>query len=267
MGRPEKPVDHTVAALGRLAEHLRAMRRAAGVTYDELAQRTNYSAAQLKRAASGAKLPTSDVTRAYVQACASYMDDDPRRSVLEAGSLWMEAAAVLQGIAYEARRSTIVPKPQYVRDEADLSGALRDAWARASRPSMRVLESRSRGQVPRSTAHAICRGRTVPRDFRQFIAFLVACGITGAELRPWYGAWFKVFGMPSDQAFAAALQLLGDFESRRTFLNVYREEVDSPGEWWDSAVLELNSPQRLLEMLELTFGDESESVVLGDAAA
>ncbi|MEU2625274.1 helix-turn-helix transcriptional regulator [Streptomyces sp. NPDC007157] len=56
--------------LGALAEHLRGLRRAAGVTYTELALRTPYSAAHLKRAASGKSLPSLNLVTAYATACA-----------------------------------------------------------------------------------------------------------------------------------------------------------------------------------------------------
>ncbi len=230
MGRPEKPVDHTMPALTALAEHLRSLRSAAGLTYQELADVTNYSPAQLKRAASGATLPTFSVVRAYAVGCTQTANDGAERAsaLSYALTLHREASNVIHSARSAARRSTIVPKPEYVRDKADLSGALRDAWARAGRPSMRSMEARAEGQLPRSSAHAICAGRSVPRDFRQFVAFLDVCEVSGTALGPWFRAWFKLFGRPKEKAVADALRFLHDCDERRVFLDVYVEGAQSP---------------------------------------
>lgn len=66
MARPESQVDHTVPALGMLAEYLRRLRRTAGLSYGDLAARSDCSAAHLKRAASGWTLPARPVMLAYV---------------------------------------------------------------------------------------------------------------------------------------------------------------------------------------------------------
>ncbi|MGV9502699.1 helix-turn-helix domain-containing protein [Streptomyces sp. NPDC003642] len=230
MGRPEKPVNCSVPELGHFAEALRAMRHAAGLTYRELAEHTNYSAAQLRRAASGERLPRIEVVRQYVKACLPYLDDDAKRRTfeMEVPSWYGMAAAAVAHAAELSRRSTIVPKPEYVRDEADLSGAMRDAWSRAGRLPSRSIESLSDKQVPRSTAHAICKGRAVPRDLRQFVSFLHVCEIDGAALKPWFRAWFKVFGRPSEKAVADALRFLSSTEEKQAFLDLYVGSSVSP---------------------------------------
>ncbi|MEU4896202.1 helix-turn-helix domain-containing protein [Streptomyces sp. NPDC044780] len=231
MGRPEKPVDHTVPALGALAEHLRAMRRDACLTYRQLAERTHYSTAQLKRAASGVSLPSYGLVLSYARGCNNYLERAGTaqwRARMQATNLYEEAREAVHRNRIEARASTVRPKPEYVRDIADLSGALRDAWARAGRLPSRKMEARSGGQLPHSTAHAICKGRSVPRDFRQFATFLHACEISGTALGPWFRARFKICGRPSEKAVAAALQFLWQTDERRIFLDLYAEGAETP---------------------------------------
>ncbi|WP_405968964.1 helix-turn-helix domain-containing protein [Streptomyces sp. NBC_00988] len=231
MARPETPVDHTVPALGMLAEYLRQLRRTAGHSYDELAVRTNYSAAHLKRAASGRSLPARPVMLAYVGACTGNL-----RPSLITQIYYSEAVQGVTQAKRDSRRSSVQPKPQFVRDVADLSGALRDAWAYEGRSGAQRMELSSR-RLPRSTAHAITTGRTVPRDFRQYVAFLQACGINDESLAPWFRAWFKVSGRPSAQAAATTLETLeASYDALQTYLVVYLEEASPSDEDWQHLV-------------------------------
>ncbi|MEU7306131.1 helix-turn-helix transcriptional regulator [Streptomyces sp. NPDC007206] len=195
MGRPEAPIDYTIPELGKCAEFLRAMRHAAGLTYTALAAVTNYSPAHLKRAARG-EWTSPDVVQAYAKACVTSNEDVIILS--EVMAQHRAATDAIREAEREARRAKVVPKPQYARDEADLSGAMRDAWARAARPTSRFIETASEGQVPSSTAHTIIKGRNVPKDVRQYVAFLKVCGISGDGLEPWFRAWVKVRGLPSE---------------------------------------------------------------------
>ncbi|MCF3131667.1 helix-turn-helix domain-containing protein [Streptomyces olivochromogenes] len=197
MARPEAPVDHTVPELGRFAEHLRAMRHAAHLTYRDLASHMGYSAATLKRAASGKSLPSPAVATVYALGCATISKDNDAAQA--AARLHKEAAEAVAEARRRSRRSKVLPKPQLARDESDLSGALRDAWRRAGEPSFRSMErsAGTHGELPRSTAHAIAKGRTVPREFLQYILFLEACGISGSDLIPWIRAWWKICGFPA----------------------------------------------------------------------
>ncbi|MFC3894811.1 XRE family transcriptional regulator [Lentzea rhizosphaerae] len=70
MPRGERPLDPGDTPLLRFAADLRRLReKAGGPPYRELAQRAHFSAAALSDAASGRKLPSLDVTVAYVRAC------------------------------------------------------------------------------------------------------------------------------------------------------------------------------------------------------
>lgn len=69
MGRSEKPVDPQ-APYAAFARQLRKLRDSAGSpTYGTLARKTGYSVAALSQAASGWKLPSWKLTRAYATCC------------------------------------------------------------------------------------------------------------------------------------------------------------------------------------------------------
>ncbi|HEV3172952.1 MAG TPA: AAA family ATPase [Actinocrinis sp.] len=74
MPRPERPIDGGEDALTQFALDLRELRAGAGNPgYRELARRAYYSASTLSEAAAGRRLPSLEVTLAYVRAC----DGDP----------------------------------------------------------------------------------------------------------------------------------------------------------------------------------------------
>ncbi|MGW4985287.1 hypothetical protein [Streptomyces mirabilis] len=202
MARPEAPIDYTVPELGRLAEHLRAMRYRARLSYADMTLCTAYSAAHLKRAASGKFLPAAAVATQYALACLVNSKDKEDKEDYDAARrvrlLREEAAVAVEQAKRRARGSTVLPKPQYARDLADLSGAMRDAWCRAGKPPARAMEKAVGGHLlPRTTANVISNGRTVPRDLRQYVAFLGACDICGSDLAPWFRAWSKIRGRPT----------------------------------------------------------------------
>ncbi|MEU8992834.1 helix-turn-helix transcriptional regulator [Streptomyces sp. NPDC048558] len=188
MARPEIPIDYTVPEVGHLAAYLRTLRNTASLTYAELAASSMCSQATLKRAARGGmREPSWETVRAVVRVCGGHED--------EAWSLHCGAKEAAAGERRHARRSTIAPKPHFVRDEGDLSGALRDAYRWAGCPAVREMEREAGpGLLPRSTAHAIVKGRALPRDVRTYIAFLEVCEITRRTLLPWFAAWVKARG-------------------------------------------------------------------------
>ncbi|PIM69169.1 hypothetical protein CTU88_29670 [Streptomyces sp. JV178] len=87
MGRPEVPVDPAAGPVQRLAHDLRELRRSAGgVSYRDMAKKAGFSVTTLAKAASGERLPSLAVFRAYVQACGA--DPDPWEA------RWAEAEAL-----------------------------------------------------------------------------------------------------------------------------------------------------------------------------
>ncbi|MGW4438087.1 helix-turn-helix domain-containing protein [Streptomyces sp. NPDC004596] len=221
MGRPEALVDHTVPELGIFAEYLRALRRLAGLTYAELAEEVSYSPAQLKRAASGRYLPPFSLAFSYASVCCVRADHNGLSWVLH---LHAEAERAVSEHKRAARRSTVLAKPQLAWDRADLSGAMRDQWAYAGRPSCHQIERVTSGGVSHSTAHMIVTARTIPRDLRQYAAFLQVCGVTGKRMRPWLRAWVKVCGLPkNDVEFARTTRWMSDF-GKELYRQVVMEE-------------------------------------------
>jgi WD40 repeat protein len=96
MGRPERPVDPDAGPVQALAWQLRQVRAAGGQpSYRSMARRANYSPSTLAEAASGERLPTLDVTLAYVRACEG--DEDRWRA------LWHETARIVADRSDEGR--------------------------------------------------------------------------------------------------------------------------------------------------------------------
>jgi transcriptional regulator with XRE-family HTH domain len=69
MGRPEEPLTRDGSPLLEFAFWLRDLRNRSGLTYEQLAKRTNYATSTVQAAAAGQRLPTQTVTMAIVQAC------------------------------------------------------------------------------------------------------------------------------------------------------------------------------------------------------
>ncbi|MFE6776682.1 WD40 repeat domain-containing protein [Streptomyces sp. NPDC057702] len=70
MGRREEPLDPGSGPVQAFAHALRELRRGAGgPTYRDLARRAGYAVTTLSQAAAGERLPSLEVTLAYVRAC------------------------------------------------------------------------------------------------------------------------------------------------------------------------------------------------------
>ncbi|TWP52519.1 helix-turn-helix domain-containing protein [Lentzea tibetensis] len=91
MPRSERPLEADGSPLTQFAEALRALRQqVGGPPYRELARRAGYSAATLSDAAGGRRLPSLDVTLAFVGACDGDGAEWERR--------WHELAATLNAV-------------------------------------------------------------------------------------------------------------------------------------------------------------------------
>lgn len=219
MSRPEVPVDYTIPERGKLAEKLRSLRKAKGITYKQLAENTGgeFSASHYKRAASGKELFGVDVVISYARGC---VDTLTWGHVDELHTLHFDAERAVHSAKCNELRWTILPKPYLVRSLADLSRAMRDVWARAGRPSMRQIHKRAGVYVPASSAHAIVSGRTVPKDLRQYLYFLEACDITSPyDLDLWLRAWVRAWGIPSDAYVARDMRWM-DEETTKVYKQV-----------------------------------------------
>ncbi|WP_049564506.1 hypothetical protein [Streptomyces sp. SBT349] len=76
MGRPERALDPEAGPVERFAFDLRQLRVAAGkVSYRALSRRAHFSVTALSEAAAGHRLPSLEVTLAYVRACGGDVTD------------------------------------------------------------------------------------------------------------------------------------------------------------------------------------------------
>lgn len=89
MARPQKPVDPAGGVAAQFASQLRELRaRAGNPTYRDMARSARCSASVLSSAASGARLPTLQVTLGFVAACGGDREEWRRR--------WMRVARVTE---------------------------------------------------------------------------------------------------------------------------------------------------------------------------
>jgi transcriptional regulator with XRE-family HTH domain len=88
-----------------------------------------------------------------------------------------------------------------------LLALLQTVYLRADRPSLRVLEARTRhGAVPlsKTVASELLRGERFPRK-AVMLAFLQACGVPGERLEPWQRAWERIAVLEAEAARTAHL--------------------------------------------------------------
>ncbi|MFF8572748.1 helix-turn-helix domain-containing protein [Streptomyces sp. NPDC015237] len=188
MGRPERPVDQTVPARAQLADFLRARRRAAGLTYRQMAtlMAGQPSAATLERATSGTIVPSWPTVRHFVFAT---MVEDSLRTVMELNNsheLWVRARRATRAPYYVHKE----PDPTLISDTAGFLRALRHQHVWSGYPTPGEMERMSGpGELPRTTTRRIIEGDALPVDPRQAIAFLRACYIREeAEIELWLAA-------------------------------------------------------------------------------
>ncbi|MFF2779506.1 helix-turn-helix domain-containing protein [Streptomyces sp. NPDC058052] len=192
MGRRENCIAPCGKALGALVAWLRAMRRRAGVSYEELARRTaarplpdgtvaRCSADTLARAAAGQRVPRLRTVLAYAVACGAAAD--PR----EGERLWKRAR-------YEEtlplrEREGHAQHITYIRDFADLRIALIDLYRKDGSRPYEELERDSDGVLAHATVSRVINGST-GRPTREFVmAFARTCGVRGKALEDWGQAW------------------------------------------------------------------------------
>jgi hypothetical protein len=249
VARPEKPIDYTVPEVGDLAAYLRGLRDAANLTYAELAARAWFSESSVKRAVrGGAMAPRWEVVVAYVSTCGG--------SENEARGWYARAKAAAAAAARDARRCTIMPKPQFARDLSDLSGAMRDAYRRAGCPRVRDMEREAGpGRLPRNTAHGVITARALPKEVRTYIAFLEMCEITGRDLIPWFAAWARIRRVsPRQRVF----HLSAPLPSEQLFIEWFNKTQESALAEETVALPVIDGQQRLSTLVELRKSAESE---------
>lgn len=189
MGRPEKPIASCDKDLEALARWLRGHRARAGLSYGQLAERTQHlhlpsgvcgrcSPDTLARAASGVDVPKRRVVLAYAGGCDA--------NLAEAERLWKRAR-------YRQSRTQNPEEPaphiSLVRDFAELRAALLDLYRKDGSRPYQELQEVSGGALAHATVGRVIGGQT-GRPTRQFvIAFAETCGVRGVALNEWGQAW------------------------------------------------------------------------------
>ncbi|MEU1287909.1 helix-turn-helix transcriptional regulator [Kitasatospora sp. NPDC005856] len=186
MGRRENPIEATEPALGRLAVWLRQQREQAGLTYRQLAARTNYHPTTLQRAAGGRSVPSWKVVEAVVRECGGDLKTARRK--------WIQAnywAHVPRPSGSRRLRAPRRVDPEQVDSFADLRRAMHEMRRKADWPSLRELDRRARdrgGRLPSSTLALVLKGEA-PLRKPVFLAYMEVCGVREARRALWAAAW------------------------------------------------------------------------------
>ncbi|MEU9998150.1 helix-turn-helix domain-containing protein [Streptomyces sp. NPDC050848] len=209
-------------SLRLLVEWMREQRRQAGMTYRDLSSRTRCHATTLQRAASGESMPKLGTVLAYARSC----DASPET----AKSLWKQAR--YEETRLRSGQRLPAPRPELIRDFADLGIALEELYRRAGSPPFRSMEERAGGYgaLPRSTARRIVNRQALPHSVEQFQAFLHVCELPEREQAAWLGAWSRVWRLEKQDAAETAGAIASEwFEPPQQTLEV------KTGEWFSVA--------------------------------
>jgi lambda repressor-like predicted transcriptional regulator len=202
MGRPE----NTIGADGPVADfaqQLRLLRQHAALTLRQLAARTGLSTATLSVAASGRKLPTWEVARAYVQACGGDTDDWRVRwehaaccSRLSVAMRLPGKVSSTSGVRHREHGLGFPGGPAPLPVTADTTDEFMQCLLRvkiwAGDPPVRAL-SRRAGLPPSTMQDFLRRERRKLPPVETVCAFLKACGVDDATvMAEWVFAWRRL---------------------------------------------------------------------------
>ena len=116
MGRSEAPLDPHNEALWEFAARLRSLREnAGGRSYRQMAKKANFAVPTLARAAAGRRLPSWEVTAAYVAACGS--DPGPWRAFWESTARRLDQSTPAVGMS--GPRQIPADLPDFVGRDAE----------------------------------------------------------------------------------------------------------------------------------------------------
>jgi len=185
MSRPERPLEALDSTEARFADALRALRRKAGSpTYRDLAVLAHASKASLSAAANGRRLPTWEVTKAFVGACDG--DVDEWRGRWEASRLELGLSGAPPEIALSAAR--FVGRRQPVADNADpkRSGCATDPAGIVTLDSVEVHTENQQllglAELRHAPTYRVAWGRFVPSE--RLLYLRAAATITIVARRP-----------------------------------------------------------------------------------
>ncbi|WP_194894229.1 protein kinase domain-containing protein [Catenulispora pinisilvae] len=196
MGRPEEAVA-SEGPLAEFARDLRALRHATGqIPYRDLGRLARYSPSALSTAVSGRKLPTIELTLAFVRACGGTADD-----VRTWEQRWHEVNESLGRPGRAPRRpppTSLTRRfadadPANARNVVQFVGQMHKLKIGSGQLTLRDIERRARdaGQsLPTSTLCDALKGDRLPQ-WRVVEAFVIACGDEEA-LDRWHEAWTRL---------------------------------------------------------------------------
>jgi len=205
VSRPESPIGPGGGATAEFAAELRRLRELAGLTYRELGKRANCSASALCAAAGGRRMPTWEITGAFVKGCGGDKQEWRVRWEAAVGhQVGPDATAPSErdkrSVPSPARGqdpppAVEVPPPGSLTSPQELIMALRATRARAGNPSLRKLSilAEKHGHIlrPSTLGGALTRTDRLP-SLDLVEAFLAACDVPAAEVEVWRSAWTKI---------------------------------------------------------------------------
>ncbi|MFD8145459.1 IclR family transcriptional regulator C-terminal domain-containing protein [Streptomyces sp. NPDC059708] len=182
MGRIERPVDLTYPDRAALAVLLRGARDRAALTYAELAHQTGISAATLKRAASGRRIPASATVTGFLTACGATQEEVATATALRERAGREPCGGLPREVIEPARLST----------RGELNSALVSLHRSAGSPPYRLMQRKSGGVwLAPSSIWGILRRQRLPVSSGQMAAFLLGCDVAGVHQEPWLDAWSR----------------------------------------------------------------------------
>jgi WD40 repeat protein/energy-coupling factor transporter ATP-binding protein EcfA2 len=224
VARPENPIDPHAGPLAEFATGLRRLRERADLTYRELSRQAHTSASALSQAANGQRVPSWEVTAAFVQACCGDLEEWQTRweavadqthavqGVADSGDAGRAAASPAGGALREDSCPGEVPVLGVVISAQDFHAALKSQRQRAGSPSLRELEAAAerQGHVLRRSSLSDTLGRTGRLPPIEFVdRFLAACKVPESELADWHAAWTRVAYHAQGQPEATPPRWLG----------------------------------------------------------
>ncbi|MFF3853425.1 helix-turn-helix domain-containing protein [Micromonospora sp. NPDC002575] len=191
---PKKKASLGPAPTGPIADFARELRelrdRAGTPTYEAMARDAHSNKSSLSKADKGVRLPSREVTLAYVRACGGPVEEWQAR--------WKRVAQEVDPLAFRPKQPTSLPtvnalagsvNPVDAITVEEFRAKLRQVRKRLGDPSYKEIEARARGKgvaLPASTVFDMLKqgGKTLPRADR-IVAFLKVCGIPEEEHDLW----------------------------------------------------------------------------------
>ncbi|MEU7898747.1 helix-turn-helix transcriptional regulator [Nonomuraea sp. NPDC049152] len=184
MARPEKPIEPG-SPTADFALALRALRAEAGLSYREMAERSDYAISVMATAASGDRLPSWEVTNAYVLACGGSLERwHAQWQHARQSQVFFEEAGQDDTAPQREVEPTSTVDPASISTRAEFTAALKKL---AGTRSIRELSNNSQGAMSPSSIARVLSGRAAvgPRTLE---IFLRVCEVAPEQWGEWQEA-------------------------------------------------------------------------------